>query len=120
MAGGRRIAERHKADALYEAATANRDLVRNQVELEVVQAYLEWQEMAERLPLAQKAKASAEEALKLLRDELALIEDKDYPRHFDNRLTTRLLLTQAEVAYYQQVFAYNLALAKLRLATGAP
>jgi outer membrane protein TolC len=120
-AGGRRIAERHKADALYEAAVAARDVVRNQVELEVVQAFLEWQEMAERLPLAKKAADSAEEALKRLRDELALgLEDKDYPRHFDNRLSTRILLSQAELAYYQEVFAYNLALAKVRLATGAP
>jgi outer membrane protein len=121
VAGGRRVAERHRADALYETACAGRDLVRNQIELEVVQAYLEWQEMSERLPLAKKAADSAELALKSLRDELALgLEDKDYPRHFDNRLSTRLLLSQAEVAYYQQVFAYDLALAKVRLATGAP
>jgi outer membrane protein TolC len=121
VAGGRRVAERHKADALYEAATAARDVVRNQIELEVVQAFLEWQEMSERLPLTKKAVESAAAALKALRDELALgLEDKDYPRHFDNRLSTRLLLSQAELAYYQQVFAYNLALAKVRLATGDP
>lgn len=121
VAGGRRIAERHRADALYEAACAARDVVRNQIELEVVQAYLEWKEMAERLPLAKEAKDSAEAALEGLRDELALgLEDKDYPRHFDNRLSTRILLSQAEAAYYQQVFAYDLALAKVRLATGAP
>jgi hypothetical protein len=47
------------------------------------------------------------------------LEDKDYPRHFDNRLSTRILLSQAEAVYYLAVFAYNLALAKVRLATGA-
>ena len=95
--------------------------MRNQIELEVVQAYLEWAEMAERLPLAKRVVDDLEEAMKALRDELALgLEDKDYPRHFDNRLSTRLLLSQAEAAYYQQVLAYDLALAKVRLATGAP
>jgi outer membrane protein len=121
VAGGRRVAERHRADALFEAASAARDVVRNQIELEVVQAYLEWQEMAERLPLAKRAVDNLEAAMKSLRDELTLgLEDKEYPRHFDNRLSTRLLLSQAQAAYYQQVLEYNLALAKVRLATGAP
>jgi outer membrane protein TolC len=121
VAGGRRFAERHRADALYEAACAAREVVRNQVELEVVQAYVEWQEMAERIPLAKKAVDSAEEALSLLRDEPGVtVEGKDYQRHFDNRLSTRILLSQAEAVYYQAVFAHNLSLAKVRLATGAP
>ncbi len=121
VAGGRRVAERHRADALYEGAVALRDVVRNQVELEVQQADLEWQEMAERLPLAKQAVDSARAAMRAYYVEQELgLEDEDYPRHFDNRLSTRLLLSQAEAAYYQQVFAYDLALAKVRLATGAP
>jgi outer membrane protein TolC len=121
VAGGRRLAERHRADALYEVAGAARDVVRNRIELEVVQAYLEWKELAERLPVAERARENARAAMQALFDEYILgLEDKDYPRHFDNRLSTRLLLSQADALYYQQVFEYNLALAKVRLATGAP
>jgi outer membrane protein len=121
VAGGRRIAGRHKADSLYAAAVAARDLVRNQIELEVEDAYLDYEEMAERIPVGHKAMDSAAGAMKALRDEFQLgLDDKDYPRHFDNRLSTRVLLSQAEAAYYQEVFDYNLALAKVRLATGAP
>src|SRR5438067_2031541 len=83
--GGRRVAERRKADYLYELAVAARGVVRNQVELEVEDAYLEYQEMAERLPVGRRAMENAAAAMKSLRDEQILgIEPEDYPRHFDN------------------------------------
>lgn len=119
--GGRRLAEKRRADHLVAQAIAARDLARTQVEREVEEAYLEYQEMAERLPLTQKAVREGEQALHVLEEEYSLgIKRSELPRHFDNRMSTRLLLTQAQAAYHQQVFAYLISLAKVRLATGSP
>jgi outer membrane protein TolC len=121
VAGGRRLAERHKADDLLAQATAVRDVVRNQIELEVEQAFLEYQEMTERLPLAARAVEDAAGAVKAYKDKYAAdrVAPRDMPKHLEDLSLTRLLLSQAQAGYHQQVYAYYLALVKIRLATGS-
>jgi outer membrane protein TolC len=119
--GGRRLAERRHAKHQLQQANEVLQLVRDLVTLDVQQVHLEYQEMSERLPSAAASVRHAEAALKVYHDQYAanLIAEKDMPKHFENLTTGRLLLSLAEARYNQQLYAYNLALAKIRLVTAA-
>jgi outer membrane protein TolC len=122
FSGGRRFAEKRKADhEIAEASEAVR-LVRQRVTLEVEQAYLQYKETFSRIPLAEEARKEAVTALDVYGKVLQLrtkAEKHELPKDFENLLTTRLLLSQAEVSYLEQVYACNLALAVLRLTTAS-
>jgi outer membrane protein TolC len=119
--GGRRLAERRQAQQQHQQANQVLKLVQDLVTLEVQQVHLEYQETAQRLPLAEAAVRDADATLKAYHDQFAanLIAAKDMPKHFENLTTVRLLLSLAQASYNQQVYAYNLALAKIRLVTAA-
>jgi outer membrane protein TolC len=121
FAGGRRVAELRKAE--WQAVQA-RDYIRlleQTITLEVQKAYLEYKEMAERVPLDADAVRDATETLRLYDSQFAIgdIERKDYPKHFENLITTRLLLSTAQVGYNQHLYAYSLALANLDFVTAS-
>jgi outer membrane protein TolC len=119
--GCRRLAERRKAGYQIQQAQETLQSARSLVTLEVEKVYLQYTEMAERVPLAEAAVRGARAALKAYDDQYVggLVAEKDYPKYFENVVTTRLLLTLAEVQYYQQLYAYNLALAAIRRVTAA-
>lgn len=121
FAGGRRLAERRKAVYLAQRAREAQQLVRNQVALEVQQAFLEHQEMSERVPLSASAVKDARTVLEVYENQYIgnLIAPKDMPKHFENLTNGRLLLARIELDYYKQIYNYQLALAKIQLATGA-
>jgi outer membrane protein TolC len=121
FAGGRRLAERRKAGYQFQQAQETLQAARSLVTLEVQKAYLGYTEMAERIPLAEDAVREARAALKAYDEQFAgnLIAAKDLPKHFENLETTQLLLTVAEVQYYQHLYAYHLALAEIRRVAAA-
>jgi outer membrane protein TolC len=117
--GGRRVAESRKATEQQIQAQQARELVRQLIALEVRQACLEYEEMRERLGPASRAARDAERAVNGYWDQFDDIADERYPDYFRDLLTTRLLLTQAQVQYYQVLFGYNLAVAKLELVSAS-
>jgi outer membrane protein TolC len=80
-AGGRRVHERRKADWQYIQASQIVRLLEQSITLEVRQAYLEFQEMAERIPLAAAAVRDAKATLDTYDALFATgsVETKDYP-----------------------------------------
>ena len=121
FAGGRRFAQRRQAEHLHQKAHEVRQLLRNAITREVEQAYLQYLEMSERIPLAGAAVHAAKETMERYDDQyvLGLIKDEHWSDFFEDLLTTQLLLTQAQVRYYQTVFEGNLALAKVQLVTAS-
>jgi outer membrane protein TolC len=122
FAGGRRFAEHRKADHQYTRALEVLRVVKQTVGLEVEKAYLENREMAQRLALADRAVRDARKTIKAYEDLYALpgwIQDKDLPKHFEDRQTAWILLSGALAEYYQNVFAYDLSVAKILLVTAS-
>jgi len=115
--GGRRLAESRKAADQQTQVRHGRELARQLIALEVEQACLEYQEMRDRLGPLSRAARDAQQALDGYWSQYRgdWIADEKFPDFFRDLLTTRLLLTQAQVQYYQVVFGYNLAVAKLEL-----
>jgi outer membrane protein TolC len=121
LTGGRRFAERRKADHQYLLAVEVVRSVRQSIALEVEQAFLENREMAERLALAEKAQAAAQATVKSYQEQYAedRIPFKELPKYFENLETAQLLLSAARLSYHEQLFAYNLTLAKILLVTAS-
>src|SRR5262249_41508920 len=121
FAGGRRTAERRRAQQQLLQASRAQQLAKNFVLLEVQQAYVEYQKMSQQLPSAEAAMKDARAGIKAYQDQFAanLIPDKDMPKYFENLITARLLLSLAQVKYNQQAYGYNLALEKIKLVTAA-
>ncbi|HWB13946.1 MAG TPA: TolC family protein [Pirellulales bacterium] len=119
--GGRRLAESRKAADQQVQARQGRELARQLVALEVRQACLEYEEMRDRLRPISRAARDAQQALDGYWSQFAgdQIADEKYPDFFRDLLTTRLLLTQAQVQYYQVVFGHNLAVAKIELVSAS-
>jgi outer membrane protein TolC len=117
--GGRRLAEKRKAELKYIQVRDFLRFLEQGVTLEVEKAYLEFKATTERLTLAEAAVRDARAALKAYGDELAGGEPKDYSKYFENLVTTRLLLSGAQVEYAQNLYHSNLALAQLRLVTAS-
>jgi outer membrane protein TolC len=122
LSGGRRLAEKHKADHEIAQASEVVRLARQRVTLEVEQAFLQYKETRDRIPLAEKAIQDAKTALEAYDHILSFrtkADEREAPKDFENLLTSRLLLSTADVSYREQVYACNLALALLRLATAS-
>ena len=120
-AGGRRLAENRRAGHLQAAARRQRELAMLSVIQEVRDAFLEYQQMQDRLNVAEKAVDSATQALESFDDLYKgdLLTDEEMPKYFENSLSTRFLLAAAQAKYYQVLFGYNLAVARLRLVTAS-
>lgn len=89
------------------------DQARQDIALEVRQAYLNIQEAKEALATAKKTVEQAKEGLKI-----AEVRYKAGMGTSVERLDAQLALTQAETNYVQALYSYNLAKAQLEKATG--
>jgi OMF family outer membrane factor len=119
-AGGRRMAQIRQASLGWAQARDRFDQARQFVMQEAQDAYLEYREMLERKDVARRAAEDAEQALQDLQDQFTggLIDDDKVPKYFEDALTTRFLTVAAWTRYYQALFGYELALARVRLVTG--
>lgn len=117
--GGRRMAQIRQASHACAQARDRFNQACQFVTQEAQDAYLEYREMAERKTAAGQAADDAENAVKDLQAMFAadLISDSKYPKYFEDSLTTRFLTVAAQTRYYQALFGYELALARLRLVT---
>ena len=77
--------------------------------------------MARRTHEAAAAVGSASQTQRAFGAKLRLgeVDAEAMPKHYEDLLTTRLLLATSQTRYLQGLFGYNVALAKLKLATGA-
>jgi outer membrane protein TolC len=126
--GGRRLAARRQAEIKYAQVQDYLRFLEQGITLEVQKAYLEHQATADRIGLAKEALDSAQKSYQGFRFELlsAGLERKNAPKVDTGQLllgekliSTRLLLSAAEVEYAHDLYANNLALAALRLVTGS-
>ncbi len=118
-AGGRITAQVRQANYLTCQAVEARNFVGQMVEQEVVDSQLELKEMDRRMAEAATAVDRATKALEAFKDLFnAGANPEDVPKHYENLLTTRLLLVTAQVRYIQSLYGYNVALARIRLAAG--
>jgi outer membrane protein TolC len=119
FAGGRRLAERRKAQYQLQEAREVEHKARDLITLEVQKAYLEYAEMSQRLPLDEAAVREAQATIDTYNKQYAgnLIPEKDFSKYFENLSTARILLALSEAQYNQHVYAYNVALAQVRLVT---
>lgn len=115
-AGGRITSQVRQANYLTCQAVEGRNLLGRIVEQEVVDAQLELEEMKARVREAAAAVNRSAAALKAFGD--LDVDPADVPKHYENLLTTRLLLVTSRVRYIQTLYGYNVALARIRLAAG--
>jgi outer membrane protein TolC len=111
--GGRRLAARRQAAVKYAQASEFLPFLEQGVTLEVQKAYLEYQAMVERLPLAAGAVRDALTTLRSYDTQYATGSVVDYSKYMENVTTARLLLLGARVeyaqlrsAYFQRAYAY--------------
>lgn len=101
------------ARAVREKANHEAALMRHKVSVEVRQAWLDSRAAAERIEVADSAREQADESLRIVqnqyREGLATITDL---------LDTELAATNARLGYTGALYEYNLALARLSLASG--
>jgi outer membrane protein TolC len=119
--GGRNLAAVRQARYQLQQAQETQRLARDLITLEVQQAYLEYKEMDERIPLAEAALRDARTTVDAYNKRYAgnQVADKDMPKFFEDLETANLLQAVAKAQYNQQLYAYNLALAKIRLVTAS-
>ncbi len=113
--GGRLRAVRDEARAELQGAMAAEDLLRQQIRLEVTQAYYHLSDLTERLHAAHQQQQSAQEALSL-----AQARYETQLGSFLDVLTAQVAATHAETDYARIQFDYERAKAQLDFATGAP
>jgi outer membrane protein TolC len=120
-AGGRRPAENRRAAWQQAQARQTVELVESLIALELTKAYVEYVEAGEQLPLALEAMQEANKTLEGYRNQYlgGFIEDANMPDYFEDLVASRFLLMQARSRYTQVVFAYNMSLARIRLASGS-
>jgi outer membrane protein TolC len=119
ITGGRRQAQVCKAEFDRRQARRVQELVQQMIVLESQQAYLDYRELSERVTLSEASVRHARQALEAYEKQFGDTDDADMPKYFENVVTTRLLLTQAEVNRHQVVFGYNVAVAKIRLVSAS-
>jgi outer membrane protein len=111
--GGRLRAVRDEARAELEGGMAAEDLLRQQIRLEVTQAYYQLSDFTERLKAAYQQQQSAQEALSL-----AQARYEAELGSFLDVLTAQVAATIAETNYARMQFDYQRAQAQLDFATG--
>jgi len=113
--GGRLKAERDEALAELQGGLAAQDQLRQQIHLEVTQAYYQLSDLTDRLPAAYREQRAAEKALALAKARLA-----EHLGSFLDELTARVAATRAASEHARMQFDYERARAQLEFATGAP
>jgi outer membrane protein len=102
-----------EADANYKAAKANYDLLRQNVVLEVQQAYLNLAAAADRIPTSEIAQRQATENLE--------IATGRYNAGVGNPIEVtdaQVTYTNAKTTYIQALYDYNVAVAGLEKSMG--
>jgi hypothetical protein len=119
--GGRRAAERRKAEYEIREAQLRRQWIRSLVILEVQRAYLHYLELDGQLPQSRKAMEEWAGVVEGYRNEFFgdHIRDEDMPQYFKDLVESRVLHAVAAARYHRMVFAHNLALAKIRLVSAS-
>jgi len=103
----------NQAEAELEAVSAQELLLRDGIMLEVKQAVLNLNEAEKNIDVSQDAIGQAEENLRITREMY-----KEGAATTTDVLDAQTLLTQAKTNYYQALYDYHLALAKLEKAIG--
>lgn len=111
--GGRRLGQNRTANAAVQAAIAQAQLVCDQIAFEVNQAFWAIDDARQRIVLARTATAQAEENLRLVLNKYKA--GAATPTDVVDAETT---LTRAQQSYYQALYDYQTALARLAYATG--
>jgi outer membrane protein TolC len=119
--GGRRSAQRRKANFGVMEAQQRRQWVRSLIVLDVQKTYLEYVETANRLPKARKAMDEWAGVVEGYRNQFFgdEIREEDMPDYFKDLVEARVLHAVAQAHYYRMLFKHNLALAKIRLVSGS-
>jgi len=108
-----REARINQAKADLEALKEHELLLGDRILLEVKEAYLSMNEAEKNIGVAKKAIAQAEENLRITNEMY-----KEGMATTTDVLDAQTLLTQAKTNYYQALYDYNLAWAKLQKAIG--
>jgi len=103
----------NQATSELEAVAAQEMLLRDGIMLEVKQAVLSLNEAEKNIDVSQGAIGQAEENLRITREMY-----KEGTATTTDVLDSQTLLTQAKTNYYQALYDYHLALAKLQKAMG--
>lgn len=111
--GGRLQAERQEAQAVLAGALAVRDELRQQIQLEVTQAYYQLVDLTGRIKVADQQRQAAQQALAL-----AQARYQVQLSSFLDLLTAEGALTRAETNYARTQFDYDRARAELEFAIG--
>ncbi len=111
--GGRLKAERDQARAELRGTMATRDLLHQQIRLEVTQAYYQIADLAEQIKAADQQQKAAREALSL-----AQARYQVQLGSFLDVLTAQVAATNAVANYARTQFDYDRAKAQLDFATG--
>lgn len=116
--GGRRRAEKRIATHRKSKAIATINQVKLLVEQEVRDATLELEQAQANATITQASHESAVEALDVLDAEVGITAKSETKEHAEDRALTILLFATSGAKYYQSLFTYNLAIARLKLAVG--
>ncbi len=103
----------NQAKANLEALEEQKLLLKNRISLEVREAYLNLQEAEKNIGVAKKSIGQAEENFRITKEMY-----KEGAATSTDVLDAQTLLTQAKTNYYQALYDYNLALARLEKAIG--
>jgi outer membrane protein TolC len=119
--GGRRWAQRKKAEFEIAEAEKRKQWIRQLIILDVQKAYLEYMEMVQRLPTARKAMDEWAAVLEGYRNQFFgnQIREDDMPDYFQDLIEARVLHAVAQAHYYRTLFKHNCALAKIRLVSAS-
>jgi len=111
--GGRLKGELEEAEANLRGALASRDQLRQQIRLEVTQAYYLSSDLQERIRAAAEQERAAQQALRLAQGRFHL-----QLASFLEVMTAEVAATRAETSHAQAVFDYQRAQAELEFASG--
>ncbi len=111
--GGRLEAREQEARAEMQGVSASRDELRQQIRLEVTQAYYQLVDLAERIQVAAQEERAAQEALRMARARF-----QAQLASFLELTTAEVALTRAETNGARTLFQYQRARAELEFATG--
>jgi outer membrane protein TolC len=119
--GGRRSAQRRKAGFEIAEAEKRRQWVRNLIVLDVQKTYLEYVEMAQRLPTSRRAMNEWAAVIQGYRNQFFgdQIREDDMPDYFKDLVEARVLHALTQAHYHRTLFKHNVALAKIRLVSAS-